>query len=271
MSTYAVGDIQGCFQTFQALLEEIEFDPKRDRLWLTGDLVNRGPQSLETLRWVKANQQCITTVLGNHDLHFIGRFFGFRSEKSKDTLDKALAAHDAPELVEWLLHQPVLYVESSKLLVHGGLLPLWTEGEALKYANEAQYYLTAGPGQLKELYQHLNDKELQWSKDLDGVQRAAATIKVLTLIRVCHKNRQEIDFSFTDEPHKTPTDYAPWFHWPHHRSRETKVFFGHWSSLGFYKCENVFALDTGCVWHRQLTALRLEDEKAFSVPYRHQV
>lgn len=269
MATYVIGDIQGCFNSLQALLQLIQFNETQDRLWLTGDLVNRGPRSLEVLRWARSLDGQLITVLGNHDLHLLGRHWGISSPKERDTLEEILAAPDAAELMDWLQRQPLFYREGNYLLVHAGLLPPWTLEEIDTMAARSGELLRSEKG--KDLVARLAGKEpLTWNKDLknkkDEMERLAAFVKILTRMRVCSENG-EVNFQFTGPAEDVPLPFRPWFSHPHLRPLGGTVFCGHWSSLGFRRFAEVVALDSGCVWGRRLTAYRLEDGKAFQVNY----
>lgn len=269
MATYVIGDIQGCFNSLQALLQQIQFNETQDRLWLAGDLVNRGPRSLEVLRWAKSLGERLITVLGNHDLHLLGRYWGINAAKERDTLDEVLAAPDAPELTDWLCRQPLFYREGNQLLVHAGLLPLWALEEIETMAGRAQELLRSEKG--KDLVGRLGGKEpLVWSQDFknkkDEMERLAAFVKIITRMRVCGE-KGEVSFQFTGPPEAVPLPFRPWFSHPHHRTPGATVFCGHWSSLGFRRFAEVVALDSGCVWGRRLTGYRIEDGKVFQVNY----
>ena len=263
MARYVIGDIQGCFQSLQALLEKIQFDPSQDHLWLAGDLVNRGPQSLEVLRWAKGMGDCLVTVLGNHDLHLISRYFGLSNAKPSDTLEEVLSAPDAAPLIEWLQCQPLVYREGTFLLVHGGLLPQWNLEMVETMAREGEEYLRGV--KVQELLPKLPGKQnLQWDEKWKRMDRAAAFVKILTRMRICNETG-EVNFQFNSIPESAPLPFQPWFTWPHRRPEGMTVFCGHWSALDFRRFAEVVALDSGCVWGRKLTAYRIEDGRAFQV------
>jgi len=265
MATYAIGDIQGCYATFQRLLERIAFDRSRDRLWLVGDLVNRGPRSLETLQWARDHDDCLTVVLGNHDLHLLAAALGVRKLKRLDTLEDILAAKRGGELIDWLRHQPLIHVDGNDVLVHAGLLPEWSVDDACAHARTLESALRNGDG--KAVLRALQTPPPgRWRAALKGSERLAFIAAVLTRIRVC-RPKGKLHASFTGPLESVPEGYAPWFRAPDRRSSGYRIVFGHWSALGLYLDDGVRALDTGCVWGRTLTALRLDDEQVFSVPY----
>lgn len=263
MPTYAIGDIQGCFIPFRQLLKDIEFDQKHDRLWLVGDLVNRGPDSLAVLRFVRELGEAAVTVLGNHDLHLLTVSEGFARIRKKDTLNAILAAPDRDELLTWLRRQPLMYVNNGYAMVHAGLLPSWTIGEAESFAREAEAALRSEdyPDLLAGLY---GDTPDAWRDDLTGIARIRAIFNALTRLRVCTP-QGKMDFSFKSEPEKAPAGFLPWFDVPDRASSSVTVIFGHWSALGLRLRPNLMALDSGCQWGRALTAVRLEDRRAFQV------
>ncbi|MGH7251327.1 MAG: symmetrical bis(5'-nucleosyl)-tetraphosphatase [Nitrospiraceae bacterium] len=275
MAIYAIGDIQGCFAALQKLLDQIRFDPSRDRLWFVGDLVNRGPDSVSVLRYVKKQGRAsllrflkrlgraAVTVLGNHDLHLLAVANGCRPARPKDTFHDVLDAPDRDELLAWLRNQPLLYRENNFLLVHAGLLPQWTVCEAETFARDAEKALrsTKYRAFLRSLYQ---DEPGRWSEKLTGMDRLSVVTKVLTRIRVCTETGK-VDWTFTGTPDQAPDGYLPWFQVPSRRSAETTIICGHWAAMGLRVHDNLLALDGGCVWGRQLVAVRLEDRQVFHV------
>jgi bis(5'-nucleosyl)-tetraphosphatase (symmetrical) len=269
VAIYVIGDIQGCFHSLQLLLQKIQFNESQDRLWLTGDLVNRGPRSLEVLRWAKSMGERLITVLGNHDLHLLGRFWGIYPSKVRDTLDGILAAPDVEDLISWLQQRPLFYREGNRLLLHAGLLPQWDIEEIEEMARRAENLLQSEAG--KELMKSLPGKDpVIWDPDLknnnDEMGRLAAFIKIITRMRICSE-KGEVNFNFTGPAEDVPLPFRPWFSLPHRRPPGTTVYCGHWSSLGFRRFPEVVALDSGCVWGRRLTAYRVEDGRVFQVNY----
>lgn len=268
MATYAIGDIQGCFRTLHRLLERIHYDPEQDRLWLVGDLVNRGPQSLEVLRWVRAQGDRVTTVLGNHDLHLLGRAFGTREAKQSDTLDGVLEAPDRQDLIEWLRGRPLLHREGPFVLVHAGLLPAWTLEEAQQLAREAEAALR-GP-KPRRFLEAMAGAAPYWTDDLDPEDRSRVAIQALTRLRTTRKDGRSIE-EFSGPPERAPEDCRPWFELWDSQAAEVTVVFGHWAALGLRIQPGFMALDTGCVWGGMLTAARLEDGEVFQEPLADRV
>ncbi len=252
MTTYAIGDIQGCFLTFQKLLEKISFKAGKDKLWLVGDLVNRGPRSLEVLRWCIENQNSLQTVLGNHDIHLLCRYAGVSSEKPLDSLDKVLQADDAKELIDWLRQQPYVHHERECFLVHAGFLPAWTKREILQFTKKAQEKLSG-----KDWKKFL--KDLRHSEKPDELMQA---LRIFTQIRMVN-TEGETEFKFKGSPDKAPEGFIPWFEFPERKTAHESIIFGHWAALGLLEKDNIFALDSGCVWGKELTALCLEDRKVY--------
>ena len=263
MATYAIGDIQGCFRELQRLLEKIAFAPQRDRLWLVGDLVNRGPQSLEVLRYVKSLGAAAITVLGNHDLHLIMLAAGCSRRRDDDTLDAVLAAPDRDELLAWLRQQPLLHVESGFVMVHAGLLPQWSVQKARKLAREVEQALTAAD--FETMLAHLWGSEpAAWSDDLTGWARLRVIVNAMTRMRFCTA-QGTMEFKTKGEVTQPPPGFLPWFGVAGRRSADHVLVTGHWSALGLRLEPNLLALDTGCYLGRQLTALRIEDRAVFQV------
>ena len=264
MATYAVGDIQGCFHSFQSLLKRIQFNPTSDQLWLVGDLINRGSGSLEVLRWVFEHQSSIVTVLGNHDLHTLVVAEGFVSAHRSDTIKALLDAPDADELLSWLRHQPLLHFEHDCLMVHAGLLPQWTAAKAQSLAQEVHQALSAD--NYREFLKHMyGNQPVQWDDALTGYDRLRLITNAMTRLRVCTQ-AGEMEFNFKGELAKLPLGFLPWFELEDRVSADTTIVFGHWSAIGLRQTNNVYALDTGCLWGGALTAIRLEDKAVFQVP-----
>lgn len=265
MATYAVGDIQGCFGTFERLLGRIAFDATRDRLWLVGDLVNRGPRSLEMLRWAAhAPTGSVVSVLGNHDLHLIGRALGVTAARPGDTLDDILTASDRGALIDWLLQCPLVHCEANFLLVHGGLLPQWTRSDAEREARGVEAALRRDPAKTVSNWFAWRRAPLDWSPSLPEHNRICAAIDAFTTLRTC--TAQGSLSRFDGSPESAPEGYSPWFRLTGRRSAGTTVVFGHWAALGLSLGDDWLGLDTGCVWGRTLTAIRLEDRLVFQEP-----
>ncbi len=263
MSTYAIGDLQGCLTPLESLLSKLPMDWSRDRLWFVGDLVNRGPQSLETLRFVKSLGSRAVTVLGNHDLHLLCVAEGFARHHEGDTLRPILEASDCDALLEWLRCQPLMHCENGFALVHAGLLPQWTVSQAGLLAREVEAALQM-PNYREFLKVMYGNRPHQWSDELTGMDRLRVITNAMTRLRLCTAEG-EMEFTHKGEPRNLPRGYLPWYEVPERRSRADKIIFGHWSALGLRLDSNVLALDTGCLWGGQLTAVRLEDQALFQV------
>lgn len=256
MATYAIGDIQGCYHAFQALLERIAFDEKFDRLWLVGDLINRGSGSLEVLRWCHGHQDSITVVLGNHDLHALVVAEGIVAQHKGDTLTALLEAPDRDVLLGWLRQQRLMYREGDYLMVHAGLLPQWSADQAMAYAAEVESVLH-GDHYLDFLRHMYGNQPDQWHDELTGMDRLRVITNAATRLRICSTQGQ-MEFKFKGELQDIPEGYVPWFDVPTRATQDIHVIFGHWSALGLRQRDNIYALDTGCLWGGKLTAMDLE-------------
>jgi bis(5'-nucleosyl)-tetraphosphatase (symmetrical) len=263
MAVYAIGDLQGCFKPLERLLGKIRFDARRDRLWFEGDLVNRGPDSLECLRFVRSLGDAALTVLGNHDLHLICVAEGVERSRPRDTLGDVLAAPDRDDLLAWLRHRPLMHVEGEHVLVHAALHPAWTVKKARALAAEVEAVLR-GPRYRRLLEKMYGDEPRRWKESLRGADRARAIINAFTRLRVCD-DEGEMVLSFKGEPGEASDAWTPWFDVAGRRSRDHTVVCGHWSALGLNVRDDLFSLDSGCVWGRTLSAIRLEDRKVFEV------
>ena len=263
MAIYAIGDVQGCYDDLQRLIEQIQFTPSSDRLWFVGDLVNRGPDSLKVLRYIKSLGTSAVVVLGNHDLFLLAVAEGITTLSPQDTLQPILAAPDRDELLAWVRHQRLLYREGPFTLVHAGLLPQWSTREAEDLAHEVETALR-GPFYKNVLRALYPSKHLQWASHLTGPTRLATIVKVLTRLRACSADGL-MESSYSGPPDHVPDNFLPWFRIPDRKHDDTTIVCGHWASLGLYCGENVLALDSGCVWGKQLTAMRLEDRTVFQV------
>lgn len=258
MAVYAIGDIQGCFDELVALLDTLAFEPRRDVLWFVGDLVNRGPKSLDVLRFIKSLGDRAITVLGNHDLHLLAVAHAHERPRRKDTLDDILRAPDRDDLLDWLRHQPLLHHDAALgfTMVHAGLPPQWNLTEARAYALEVEEALR-GPSYIPFLEHMYGDKPTQWSARLDGWERLRFITNCFTRLRFCDaQGRLALDAKGPPGTQSAP--YLPWFEVPLRRSRDCNIVFGHWSALGNHAAHQVYALDTGCLWGGELTALRLD-------------
>lgn len=265
MARYAIGDLQGCYDELRELLDALRFSSDRDRLIFTGDLVNRGPDSLKVLRFVRALAGNAVTVLGNHDLHLLAHHFDpGRRLRRGDTLDAVLKAPDRNALADWLLRQPLAVHDAARneLLIHAGLVPQWSAAEAASAAAEASQALRRNPEEfLGGMY---GNEPAQWRPDLKKADRMRFTINVLTRLRFCSADGQ-VDLKHKGAPDAAQPPFAPWFKHGARRSATTRVIFGHWSTLGFYREPLLLCLDTGCVWGGALTALDLDDPAAAPV------
>lgn len=261
MSIHAIGDVQGCYDALRRLLDEIAFDPEKDRLWLTGDIVNRGPKSLKTLRFVKGLGAAAVTVLGNHDLHLLAVANGVdHAEDRSGSLSKILDADDCDELIDWLRGQPLAHYdeELGTLMVHAGVHPKWTLEKILRRAAEVETVLRSHDyaSLLPELY---GDKPTRWSGKLSGYKRLRFIVNCLTRIRMVDRDGR-MDFAHKGPPDGARKGLVPWFRARDARWLGTRIVFGHWSALGLLVEPDVVSVDTGCVWKRELTAVRLDGE-----------
>jgi bis(5'-nucleosyl)-tetraphosphatase (symmetrical) len=264
MATYAIGDIQGCFTSLTALLNRIDFNPARDRLWLVGDLVNRGPDSLHTLRFVRDLGAAAVTVLGNHDLYLLMVAYGtVRARGKDDTIQAVLDAPDRDALLGWLRTRPLMHLEDGFAMVHAGLLPGWTAIQARALAREVEGALS-GPYHADLLHNMWGSEPAAWCDDLRDYERFRVIVNAMTRMRFCTPDGV-MDFKVKGEVTRAPKGYVPWFEVPGRKSADTTVVFGHWSALGLRIEPNLLALDSGCLWGRELTAVRLEDRKVFQV------
>jgi bis(5'-nucleosyl)-tetraphosphatase (symmetrical) len=263
MATYAIGDIQGCCDEFEALLAQLRFDPARDRLWLTGDLVNRGPRSLDVLRRVKRLGPAAITVLGNHDLHLLAVALAPHERvKPQDTLGPILAAPDREELLKWLRLQPLLHHDATLgyTMIHAGLPPQWDLATAQSCAHELEHALR-DDARCIELFTHMyGDRPTRWSEDLRGVDRLRFITNCLTRLRFCRTDGT-LELKFKGEIDSAPKGVLPWFRVPR-KSRELRIVCGHWSALGYHDGDGVLSIDTGCVWGEKLCAIRLDRRTA---------
>lgn len=269
MATYAIGDVQGCFEPLQRLLKKIDFNAEQDELWFAGDLVNRGPQSLETLRFIK-NLPNKKVVLGNHDLHLLAVYYANAASKNKDTLEEVLAAPDAPELMEWLRTQPLLVADTARniYMTHAGIPPQWDVQQAQCLANEVQSTLT-GEHFLEFLKVMYGNQPNVWQDNLTGMDRIRVIVNYFTRMRFIGPH-YELDLTSKEGVGTAPAGFGPWFKASQRKASANILLFGHWAALeGNTNTANTYALDTGCVWGGQLSALRLDDLNWFRVPAKN--
>ena len=269
MAHYAIGDIQGCHAEFCQLLDLIGFSATSDRLWLVGDLVNRGPASLAVLREVKALGEAAVTVLGNHDLHLLTVAAGHRRAHRSDTIDDILRASDRDELLHWLAGRPLVVVENDAMMVHAGVLPSWTPASALMLSREVEAMLASDDAHrfLGVLY---GDEPSAWHDDLTGDDRLRAIVNVCTRLRFCTPDGR-IEFREKRGREHAPEGFRPWFAHGQRRTARMLVVCGHWSTLELELAPNVLMLDSGCLWGGTLTAVRLPDRRVYQVPSRSPV
>ncbi len=264
MPRIAIGDLQGCLAELQALLKDIRFSADRDQLWFVGDLVNRGPDSLGVLRFVRTLGANARVVLGNHDLHLLAVAFGSRRKlREDDTLEAILSAADRHALLDWLLLQPLAVREGADLMVHAGVVPQWSAAEVLQYAGEVERALQADPQPLFDAM--YGNKPDRWSADLEGIDRLRFIINVLTRLRFCRSDGQ-IDVKMKGAPGSEESGWIPWFEAPTRQTRSVRLVTGHWSTLGLVDRADLLALDTGCVWGGTLSAASLDGTERWSQP-----
>lgn len=269
MATFAVGDIQGCYDELRTLLDTIRFDPAVDRMWFVGDLVNRGPKSLKTLRFVKSLGKSAICVLGNHDLHLLSLALVGSAPVGSGSLDRILRASDRDELIDWLRHRPLAHYDKklNSLMVHAGVIPEWTVKDVLTHAHEVELVLRGDQSEafLSVMY---GKKPDLWSDKLTGNDRLRFITNCLTRIRF-RKRDGRLDFDEKLGPKHAAKGLTPWFKAPKRKTAKTRIVFGHWSMLGLIDKPNLLALDTGCVWGGALTAVQLEEDRVLiEVPSR---
>ncbi|EAQ66514.1 Bis(5'-nucleosyl)-tetraphosphatase (symmetrical) [Marinomonas sp. MED121] len=266
MATYAIGDIQGCLQPLLSLLKQISFDQRNDTLWIAGDLINRGPESLETLRFLYSIRDNLKVVLGNHDLHLLAIARGHSNLKRHDTLADILNAPDRDVLLDWLQAQPLCHHDPERKVVmtHAGIPPCWDLEQTLSYADEVNQLLTSGYANdfFKVMY---GNKPNKWQADLIGFDRIRTIVNYLTRMRFCDKNGK-LDLKSKEAENKSGNkDYKKWFKFPSKLPKDYQIVFGHWAALeGNVKKKRIHALDTGCVWGGSLTALCLDNWQTYS-------
>lgn len=272
MATYAIGDIQGCYRPLRDLLDHVGFSAERDCLWFVGDLVNRGPQSLEVLRFVRELGDAAVVVLGNHDLHLVMQAEGCGKASAEDTLGAVLAAPDSAELVTWLRGRPLFHVDGPYALVHAGLLPQWSVTLAQLLSDEVHEALVAS--NYRDFLANMwGSDPAEWCEELAGWDRLRVIVNAMTRMRYCHKDgSMELRAPGAKAPpERGPAGCMPWFDIPGRASAGHTIVCGHWSALGFRQSSNLLALDSGCLWGGSLTAVRLEDRRLFQLPCTRQV
>ena len=262
MAQYAIGDLQGCYDPFRRLLDKLKFDPQRDQLWLTGDLVNRGPKSRRTLRFVKSLGEAAITVLGNHDLHLLALANDIHATDAKfGSLWKILAGDDCDELIDWLRNKPLAHYDKSMntLMIHAGVPAAWSIKKTLKMAAKVENALRADDYAefLEKMYGQFPDR---WSPTLKGMDKLRFTVNALTRMRMVDEDNR-IDFTHSGPPDKADGNLLPWFAVRKPKWKGTRIVFGHWSALGLMVKKQFIAVDTGCVWERELTAVRIDKKK----------
>lgn len=259
MAFYGIGDVQGCYEPLCRLLDRLHFDPVSDRLWFTGDLVNRGPASAPVLRLLISLGSAAQTVLGNHDLHLLAAAEGVRPPRPRDTFTDVLRAPDREELLEWLRGRPLFLLDRERRLamVHAGLLPGWDVAQAAALAREIEQILR-GRDHRRLVSSMYGNEPAAWSEDLSGPERWRCVINAMTRMRFCDK-RGHMDLQWSSAPGSQPGHLLPWFDVPGRRSKDHEIVFGHWSALGCGRHGHTLSLDDGCVWNRRLCAVRLDD------------
>lgn len=263
MDTFAIGDLQGCAADLERLLAHIDAVSPRARLVFVGDLVNRGPASLRTLRLVKGMGERARTVLGNHDLHLLAVAHGVRAPGRSDTINDILNAPDCDELLHWLRRQPLALMADGHLVVHAGLLPQWTAAQAIALSAEVEAKLQSGDcGEF--LHTMYGNEPARWDDALQGADRLRCIVNAMTRLRFCSADG-EMEFATKEGLGNAPAGYLPWFDVQQRRSADVPVVFGHWSTLGVVQREKLIGLDSGCVWGGKLSAMRLSDRLLLQV------
>lgn len=272
MATYAIGDLQGCYDPLRRLFDYVGFDPAVDRAWFVGDLVNRGPASLEVLRFVKSLGSAASVVLGNHDLHLVMQAEGYGKASSEDTLGEILTAPDRDELMAWLRSRPLFHDAGEYAMVHAGLLPQWDVAQAEALSDEVSTALQV-PGYRDFLAHMWGSEPAAWQDDLVGWDRLRVVVNAMTRMRFCTPSGV-MEFrapGAKGPPEGAPAGCLPWYEVAGRRSADHVLICGHWSALGFRQTEKLLALDSGCLWGGSLTAVRLEDRRVYQLPCRRQV
>lgn len=265
MKILAIGDLQGCYDPLRRLLDKAKFDPANDRVWFVGDLVNRGPQNLEVVRFIRSLGNTATVVLGNHDLYLLMLAEGYGKRQRDDTLEDILQAPDRDELLDWLRRQPLMHIENNLVMVHAGLLPSWTGAFARTLAAEVEAWLRADTQQYRELLANIWGSEpTAWNDSLTGWPRYRVVINAMTRMRFC-SHAGVMELRTKGEKHNAPPGFMPWFDVPGRKSADTTLLCGHWSALGLVVTPNLISLDTGCLWGRELSAIWLPEREIVQV------
>jgi len=259
IETFVIGDVQGCADELHHLLAQIDASSPNSQLVFVGDLVNRGPASLQTLRLVKAMGSRARMVLGNHDLHLLAAAHQVRAPAPSDTINDILTAPDREELLDWLRHQPLALMVNDWLCVHAGVLPQWAAAQVLSLASEVEARLQA-PDWIDFLHAMYGNHPARWSDALEGQERLRCIVNALTRLRFCSADG-EMEFTTKEGPGAPPAGFMPWFDVPGRRTAQVPIVFGHWSTLGILQRQYLFGLDSGCVWGGKLSALRLSDRR----------
>lgn len=261
MTRYAVGDLQGCLRPLQCLLEEVGFEPQRDRLWLVGDLISRGPDSLEALRFLHGIRDSLHVVLGNHDLSAIAYARGANDKGEHASLAALMSAPDRDQLLEWLRHRPLLHRDpgGDYVMTHAGIPPIWSTEQAQALAAEVEETLRGDAADAFFAAMYGNEPDL-WNDALEGVDRLRAIVNYFTRMRCCTADGR-LAITFKGPPEQAPAGYAPWFRWPPRSPRRERILFGHWAALdGRTGRDDCIGLDTGCVWGNRLTMYDMDNE-----------
>ncbi len=263
MAIYAIGDIQGCFDALRTKLNEVEFDTNKDTLWLTGDLVARGPKSLKTLRYLFSIRDSVVSVLGNHDLHLLALAHSKEHRKNfgvSEDFQKILDAEDKIDLLDWLLHLPLMHYDlvQDTILSHAGVYPLWSLKKAFKCAQEVEAALLKEKNRNSFFANMYGNQPNLWDNTLEGAERLRFITNAFTRMRYVSK-KARLDLKFKGQPRRKPRTLLAWFDYPNRQLADTKIVFGHWASLGHYKKDNIHCIDSGCVWGNELTLIKISD------------
>lgn len=266
MARYAIGDIQGCYKELMQLLKIIDFNPSKDVLYLVGDLVNRGPDSLEVIKWLYKNQDSVITVLGNHDIYLLARHANLIRPDNEDTLAPLLRDKNINRYIDWIRSCPLIYHDSQYILVHAGIYPQMDFNELLHINHAISNHLKSGDYRrfIERVY---GNKPNNWDVNMDHFKKMKFVINACTRMRLLNRNDYSLDYKFKGMLGNVPEDLVPWFHAPFDSSIDKKIIFGHWAALGFFHDRHYLALDTGCAWGRKLTAINLENSEIAQVMY----